>query len=121
MSACRYRHPKRDVEIRIDDETPQSDTPIMLRVGSGVVELSIVDALEMQRGLKLAIVDAERWLDGEVSAGLRQQGQSIEAMLEDRRASTAAVAEHERKQWAEQDAANTEYDAGEGDSNPPGS
>lgn len=104
MTAIRYRHSSRDVEIVLDDETPQSDEPIMVRVGHGVVNLTIADAAQMYAGLGRAIADAREWLANEIDHGLRRPGQSLAEMLDEERASNDAVAKHERERWAREDA-----------------
>lgn len=104
MSAIRYRHPSRDIEIRVDDETLQGDEPIALWVGSAFVTLPISEARALHAGLGLAIVDAQEALDHEVAAGLRQPYATLAATTEQRATSAAAVAAHPRmeqrmEQW----------------------
>jgi hypothetical protein len=71
VSAIRLRRTKKGLEVRVDDETPQSDEPIMVSVAAGHVasptflNLTIDEADELRNALQWSVLDARAWLEGE--------------------------------------------------------
>ncbi len=71
MSAIRLRKTSKGLEVRVDDETPQSDEPIEIAVLPGHsappthLFLTIPEAEQLLEGLQHAIDDAKSWLGGE--------------------------------------------------------
>jgi trehalose utilization protein len=71
MSAIRLRTTTKGLEVRVDDETLQSDEPIEVSVRPGHqaaptwLNLTIDEAEELRNGLQWAILDAKAWKEGE--------------------------------------------------------
>lgn len=58
MSAIRLRRTTKDIEVRVDDDSPQSPCPIDLNIGDEGVSLTCEEAEEVIAGLQAAVADA---------------------------------------------------------------